>query len=178
LAALPRKALRSYDYSDDAFVNKMERSAWAAPFLSAFVQARQANAPGQKYKNLRGLSMRQIALFAVLASLLPVTAAYAQTMPVSQFLAKAEALQKKGAMALFSSDIGLLKKELQNSGKQLKVERDAAKKAGRQPDTCPPEKASVNSNEVLAHFNSIPPQQRNMPVKAALAGLMRKKYPC
>ena len=122
--------------------------------------------------------MRHAASVAVLALLLPVTAATAQTMPVSQFLAKAEALQKKGAMALFSSDIGVLKKEIQNSGKQLRAEQNAAVKAGRKPATCMPAKATMNSNELLAHFKSIPPQQRDMPVKAAFASLMRKKYPC
>lgn len=121
--------------------------------------------------------MKKLALALVLsvAAAGPVSA---QTMPVSQFLAKAEALQKRGALALFSSDIGLLKREIVNSGKQLRAEQDAAKKAGRKPATCIPPKASMNSNELLAHFKSIPPQQRSMPVKAAFAGLMRKKYPC
>ena len=121
--------------------------------------------------------MRRIMLGLFLAGA-PVGAVYAQAMPVSQFLAKAEALQKKGAMALFSSDIGLLKKEIQNSAKQLRAEQNAARKAGRKTETCLPEKASMNSNEILAHFRSIPPQQRSMPVKTAFAGLMRKKYPC
>ncbi len=118
------------------------------------------------------------AFVALSLAAVPAVAAHAQAMPVSQFLAKAEALQKKGAMALFSSDIGLLKREIQNSGKQLRSEQLAAQKAGRKPAACMPAKASMNSSELLAHFRSIPPQQRGMPVKAALAGLMQKKYPC
>lgn len=105
-------------------------------------------------------------------------AADAQRMPVSQFLAKADALQKKGALALLSSDIGLLKREIQNSAKQLRAEQVAAQKAGRKTSTCMPAKASMNSNELLAHFRSIPPHQRNMTVKAGLMGLMQKKFPC
>jgi hypothetical protein len=122
--------------------------------------------------------MRKIALALLLATM-PV-AAHAQTMTVAEFLAKAEALQKKGAMALFSSDIGRLKGEIQGSGKQLRDEQLAARKAGRKPTFCPPEKGkgSINSNELLAHFNAIPPAQRGMSVKAGFAGLMRKKYPC
>ena len=115
---------------------------------------------------------------AMLLAATPLAALQGQTMPVSQFLAKADALQQKGAMALFSSDFRLLKREIQNSGKQLRAEQDAARKAGRKPSTCLPQKAAMNSSELLAHFRSIPPEQRNMPVKAALAGLMRKKYPC
>ena len=103
----------------------------------------------------------------------------AQSMPVSQFLAKADALQKKGPLALFSSDIKRLKDEVTNSGKQLRAEQIAARRAGQKPATCMPEdKASIGSDELLAHFRSIPPGQRNMPVKTAFAGLMRKKYPC
>lgn len=121
--------------------------------------------------------MRKL-LIAALAAMVPLTPLFAQSMPVSQFLAKADALQKKGAMALFSGDIGKLKAEVVNSGKQLRAEQEAARKAGRKPATCMPEKASVNSNELLAHFRSMPPAERSMPVKAAFAGLMRKKYPC
>jgi hypothetical protein len=123
--------------------------------------------------------MRKSAVFLLLLLMaMPIGGARAQSMPVSQFLADAEALQKKGAMALFSSDLRLLKQEIQNSGKQLRAEQKAARQAGRTPATCMPAKASMNSNELLAHFRSIPAEQRNMPVKAALAGLMRKKYPC
>ena len=115
---------------------------------------------------------------AMLLALAPLSALQAQAMPVSQFLAKADTLQKKGAMALFSSDFRLLKREIQTSGKQLRAEQLAATKAGRKPATCMPQKAAMNSSELLAHFRSVPPEQRNIPVKTALAGLMRKKYPC
>jgi hypothetical protein len=119
-------------------------------------------------------------LIVALAAAVPLTPLFAQSMPVSEFLAKADALQKKGAMALFSGDIGKLKGEVVNSGKQLRAEQVAAQKAGRKPTTCMPErgKASIGSTELLAHFRAIPPAQRSMSVKAAFAGLIRKKYPC
>ena len=121
--------------------------------------------------------MRHIAA-ALLLLAAPLTALQAQTMPVSTFLAKAEALKKKGPMALFSSDIGLLKKEIQNSAKGLRAEQIAANKAGRKPSSCMPAKAPINSNELLEHFQSIPPAQRSMPVRSAFASLIRKKFPC
>jgi len=49
--------------------------------------------------------MRKIA-FGFLIMAMPVTGAQAQSMPLPQFLAKAEALKKKGPLALFSSDLG------------------------------------------------------------------------
>jgi hypothetical protein len=103
---------------------------------------------------------------------------HAQNMPVSTFLAKADALKAKGPLALLSGDIGLLKKEVQQSAKALRAEQSAAAKAGRKTPYCLPDKASMNSNELLAHFRSIPTAQRGMPVKEAFASLMRKKYPC
>ncbi len=122
--------------------------------------------------------MRTLLIAGLAAAALPLTAASAQSMPVSEFLAKADALEKKGAMALFSGDIGKLKAEIVNSGKQLRAEQDAARKAGRKPATCLPEKAKVNSTELLAHFRALSPAERGVPVKAAFAGLMRKKYAC
>lgn len=117
--------------------------------------------------------------FVALALLIAApTAAHAQNMTVADFMARADALKKKGPMALFSGDIGKLKGEIQNSAKQLRTERLAAQKAGRKPLFCPPEKGSLNSDELMTHFQSIPPAQRGMNVKTGLAGLMRKKYPC
>ena len=123
--------------------------------------------------------MRYFAI-ALLLIAAPVTALQAQAMPVSTFLAKANALQKKGPLALFSSDIGVLKKEVQASAVLLRNERLAAKSAGRRPAFCPPEKgAALNSNELLGHFKSVPPaQQSRVPVRDALRSFMVKKYPC
>lgn len=121
--------------------------------------------------------MRKL-LIAALAAASPLAPASAQSMPISEFLAKADALQKKGPMALFSGDIGKLKAEVVNSGKQLRAEQEAARKAGRKPATCLPEKANVTSTELLAHFRAVPPAERGVPVKTAFAGLVRKKYPC
>ena len=116
---------------------------------------------------------------AVAVAALPAAALQAQSMPVSEFLSKADALQKKGALALFSGDFRRLKNEIQGSGKALRAEQVAAVKAGRTPATCMPAKpASMTSDEILTHFRSIPPAQRGMSVKSAFAGLMRKKFPC
>ena len=123
--------------------------------------------------------MRKIA-FGLLIAALPATALHAQAMPVSTFLAKAEALKKKGPLALLSGDLKLLKSELQNSVVALRAENRAAKAAGRKPAFCPPEgKASLNSGEVLSHFQSIPAAQRpRMRVREATRSLMATKYPC
>ena len=123
--------------------------------------------------------MRKLGL-ALLTAAAPLSVVQAQSMPVPTFLAKADALEKKGPLALFSSDIGLLKKEVMQSAKELRAERLAGRATGRKPAYCPPERAaSLGSSEVLAHFRSIPTAQAaRMRVKDAMRSMLVKKYPC
>lgn len=114
------------------------------------------------------------------AALLGAAPAAAQSMPLPTFLAKAAALEKKGAMALFSGDMKVLKAEMQGSAAALRAERLAAAKAGKAPVYCPPEKgAPMNSDEILAYFRSIPEAQRaRMTTRDGFRGMMARKYPC
>ena len=115
-------------------------------------------------------------LFLVLA-LAPAGALHA--MDVATFLAKADALQRQGMLAMFSSDIGLLKAEIQDDGKALRAEQAAAQRAGRRPAFCMPAKAEVNSNELIAHLRTIPVAERaRTQVRDAFRTLVVRKYPC
>jgi hypothetical protein len=103
-----------------------------------------------------------------------------QTKPMSVgvFLAKADALKAKGAMALFSSDVSMLKLEVANSAqafrRQLKVEA-----ANGRPSACPPKQASLSSDALLAHLRGYPATARDrITVPEAVAQLLRKQYPC
>jgi hypothetical protein len=99
-------------------------------------------------------------------------------MPVATFLAKADALRKRGPFALLSSDYGKLKAEVNNSAKALGAEQSAARKAGRRPATCLPNNISIGTDELLNHFRSLPRGQQGGSVKAALLTFFSKKYPC
>jgi hypothetical protein len=121
--------------------------------------------------------LRHIAL-ALLLVAAPATALQAQAMPVSTFLAKADALKKKGPLALFSGDMKILKREINGSAKAYGAEIGAAKKAKNPQHSCPPKSIKLSPDDILGHFNSIPPAQRNMSVKAAFYGMMKKRYPC
>jgi len=115
-----------------------------------------------------------LSVFLIVA---PATAL--QAMNVAVFLQKAEALEKKGMTAMFSSDLRLLKGEIRTASAQLKTEREAAKRAGRPTAYCPPAKASLNSNELMVHFRAIPPAQRaRTEVRDGLRSLLARKYPC
>jgi hypothetical protein len=115
---------------------------------------------------------------ALLAVAIPVAA---QAMTVAAFLQKADALKARGVAALFSRDISLLKNEVRTAAASLRTERDAAERAGRQPAFCPPPRgqASLNSDELLAYFRSLPPAQRQRTeVRDALRGFFARRYPC
>ncbi len=106
-------------------------------------------------------------------------AAPASAMTVAEFMAKVSALKAKGPLALFSSDIGLLKAEGQAAGQSIRQDQDAAAAAGRPAPTCVPKDAKLNSNELLAYFDKIPPaQQQRLTVKQGMVGLFRQKWPC
>jgi hypothetical protein len=118
------------------------------------------------------------ALLATALILVPV--AGADAMSVADFLAKADALKAKGAMALFSSDLKVLKREAEAAGAQLRAERLAAQKAGRKPAYCPPGKGGqMSSDQMLAILRSVPPQDRaRLHFKDALRAHFARTYPC
>ena len=121
--------------------------------------------------------MKKKLLAALLLTIVPLGAA--QAMDVATFLAKADALQKKGMLALMSSDYKLLKAEIVNQSQVLRNERLAAERAHRKPAYCPPAKSGLNSSEILASFRTIPAAQRpRTQVKDALRALLARKYPC
>jgi len=116
-------------------------------------------------------------LAAALLAAVPIGAA--QAMDVATFLAKADALQKKGMMALMSSDYKLLKNEVVAQSQVLRNERLAAQRAGRKPAYCPTAKSDLESGEILAAFRTIPAAQRpRIQVRDALRALLARKYPC
>ena len=113
---------------------------------------------------------------ALCASATPV---FAQNMPASTFLEKADALKAKGPLAMFSSDIGILKSEVQAAALSYRSDRKAAQTAGRKPEVCPPEKFRLNSDELIESFRAIPVEARpRTTVKQAWIGYMKRKYPC
>jgi len=121
--------------------------------------------------------MRTKLIAAALLAAAPVTAASA--MNVADFLLKADALEKKGMMALFSSDLKLLKGEVEAAGMQLRSQRLAAQKAGRNPAYCHPAKGGMSPQELVALLRTIPPAQRpRTELKDGLRTVFARKYPC
>lgn len=116
----------------------------------------------------------------VVAALLAASSSAEAAMPLQVFLAKAQALQQKGMLALFSSDLKLLKNEVHAATESLRAERLTAKAAGRPQAYCPPvDSGSMSSDELLAAFRQIPPAQRaRMDVKDGMRTILARKFPC
>ncbi len=117
------------------------------------------------------------AMMAGAALLLPMSA---QAMSVAEFLAKANALKAKGFLALGSSDIALLRTEVERASDAYRNDLATASAAGRTPHSCPPPKGQtrIGSNELLAEFEKIPAAQRGMSVKSAFYAMMKRRFPC
>ena len=117
----------------------------------------------------------------VLATTLMLTSSVvvAQNMIVSDFIAKADALKAKGAMAMFSGDIKVLTGEIKGSFKVLRAQNDADKVAKRKPMSCVPHPAQISSDEIITSFKAIPADQRqHTTVQTGINNMMAKRYPC
>jgi hypothetical protein len=101
----------------------------------------------------------------------------AAAMPVADFLAKAEALKAKGPLALFSSDLKLLKTEATGG---FKVWHAQIAPAGRPPNACPPKgPQKMSSDDILAMLARVPaPQRASTSVADALTAGLNRRYPC
>jgi hypothetical protein len=104
-------------------------------------------------------------------------AAPASAMSVAQFLDKANALKAKGMMAMFSSDITLLKNEVMAGSKAWRAQ---IAPPGRAPNACPPPgPQKMSSDDILAMMNAVPPAQRaTVSTSEAMTAGLNRRYPC
>lgn len=122
--------------------------------------------------------LRAVALAAGAAMLSGPALAAAGDMSVAAFLAKADALKAKGPMALFSSDIAVLKAEGQAAGTAYKAQLDAERKAGH-PGSCPPKGTRIAGDDLMAQMRAYPSAARSkITVKTAMVDMFRAKFPC
>ena len=99
-------------------------------------------------------------------------------MTVATLLGNADALKAKGAAALFSSDIKVLRAEGEAAGGAYKARLTQEKAAGR-PSSCPPKGARVNSDQLLAFLRTYPEAVRpRVSMKQAMADYFIRTYPC
>ncbi|MCL6679754.1 hypothetical protein LZ519_10580 [Sphingomonas sp. RG327] len=116
------------------------------------------------------------------ALLLAVPAlANAQTMNAEQFHQTATALQKKGAMAVFSmGKVKALMAEGKAAADKARQARVAAIASGKKPRYCPPDgPQAMPSSEFMARLSAIPPAERaHIDMTEAMNRILERKFPC
>ena len=107
--------------------------------------------------------------------------ATAQTMNAEQFHRQATALQKKGAMAVFSmGKVKALTAEARAAGQKAREARLAAVASGKRPRYCPPDgPQQMSSSEFMAGLSQIPAAERaRIDMTEAMTRILVRKFPC
>ncbi len=124
--------------------------------------------------------MLVVRLLPLLLIVLPA-AASAQSMNAETFNRRANALMKKGPMAIFArSEIKALMTEGQASGLRARDLRKATVAQGGKPRFCPPgQKVQMDSSEFMKRLAEIPAGERaRIDMTEATTRIMAVKYPC
>ena len=122
--------------------------------------------------------MKRLATAISLALVATPAFAIPGDMSVAVFLAKADALRAKGPLALFSSDIKLLKSEGLAAGQAYRAQLVRERAQGN-PSSCPPKGTRIDSDQLIGHLRSYPAAARpGTPMRTAIADFFIKTFPC
>ncbi|WP_426265699.1 hypothetical protein [Sphingomonas sp. LHG3443-2] len=110
----------------------------------------------------------------------PVPAPAAAPGTAENFLNRADRLLGKGPLALFDGDDKKLKAEGTAAGNSIRLEREAAERAGRPILYCSPKpRAELGGREFLSALRHIPLAERQrLTLRAAMLQVLQRKYPC
>ena len=123
--------------------------------------------------------MRMKLIVAAVAASVPAMAS-AQSMSAESFFQKAEALQRKGMMAMFSSDVKKLMKEAKAAGETARAQRLAALKMGGKPRYCPPPGSQrMGSDEFMERLGAMSRVDRlKIDMTEVMIRINSVKFPC
>lgn len=125
--------------------------------------------------------MRSLLTIAIATALVVGLApsAMAQSGPtLEQFVVRANRIPMNPLGAL-RPDAHRLKSEGEAAFGVVNTEVRAARAAGRRPPACPPERISVNPQQLLGFLNAIPQTRRTrMTVPDGIREWMADRYPC
>ena len=127
------------------------------------------------------MSLRLFVLFASLAMFLPQTGWAQGMMTAGEFLRRAGPLMNRSpALLMFSSEARSLMGVAGAAAQDARRRLNADHAAGRKSFACPAEgaKIMINSKELLAYLQALPPAKLGEPMDDAMAGLIASKYPC
>lgn len=123
--------------------------------------------------------MRFMPAAAAGALLVFATPAAAATMTVATFVTKAEALKKKGPLALFSGDLKLLINQVKADSAELRAENQALAGGGKQKVYCTSADFKMDEEEIMRAMTSVPaPKRPATSTKQALRDHLARRFPC
>lgn len=106
-------------------------------------------------------------------------AAPALSMPVRDFLPRAERLKAKGPAAVFSSDLKPVMGEMKRVTAAYRADLARWKANGETPRSCPPSgKMKLDPDDFLRGLRAIPANQRGIDMTEAFHRYMARKFPC
>jgi hypothetical protein len=119
----------------------------------------------------------------MLLAAIALFAAQTPGLSVADVVAKSDSLERKGMLAIFSSEVGQIKAEATRDIHAFAATLQAANRAHRPLPACPPRDANgwnftFDAEDVLKFYRSIPPQRRGMSSIQGFAAYMQAKYPC
>ena len=95
------------------------------------------------------------------------------------FVSKANALKKKGPLALFSGDIKLLMNQVRADAAQLRAENQAFTAAGKRKHYCTPDGFKMSDDTIMAAMQEVPAAERaKTSTKDALRAYIARRHPC
>lgn len=123
--------------------------------------------------------MKRMIIPALALLAVPGTALAARgDMNLAVFIAKADALQAQGPMALFSPELDVLKAEGKAAGESYRTRLLQERAVGR-PSSCPPENAQIVPEELVSFLKRYPANVRpRVTIRQGVADYFIKKYPC
>ena len=105
-------------------------------------------------------------------------AVHAEGMTVHTFLTTAAGIPQN-ATAMLRPDTRRLLGEFRGAVRAVRAEQATARRAGRPPATCMPERVSLSPAAIMTRFNAIPAaRRRTITVTAAFREWMAEQYPC
>lgn len=124
--------------------------------------------------------MLRLTAFGAVALAFAAPAHAAAPGTAEHFLGRAERLLDKGPLALFDPDYKRLQREGEAAGTSIRLEREAAERAGRPILYCSPRpRAELGNMEFIRALRQIPAAQRErMSLRSAMLLVLQRKYPC
>jgi len=121
--------------------------------------------------------MRLLALIAVL-TLMVASGAMAQAQMTVREFNQIAANAPRDPSAFLRPSVRRAATAVQDAFEAARTEEAAARRAGRAPPYCMPERIRLSPDEVVARMKAVPTARQNQTLNQAVRAWMVERYPC